>query len=232
VLKSSSQSSTEMETEEEKKEDEEYLVSRLKSDPFAAAPNLDKINQDIEAAGVKLENVLEMGREGTRQYVQMMLVDIRDKTEVIHRHLRESRTWLARLQVALYNRRRVHAIKRKKALSEVTPLQRKGKSAAMLEAEIDRDPELMGLSEEVAQFENQEILWRTVVQILVDKEADLKRANSDVRLQANLIATEKQNYVSGEGIGMTAEKPKVTVPVMEKLTGAPKGDVLSFSDVL
>jgi len=215
------------------------LSANQASVPFAQTktvkePDLDKIYSDLEGMTVTLLDDPVKDAGGISGYVHGKLTEIRDKTEVCHRHLRESRKWLAYQKVLHTREFRALQLMRQFELGNITPIQRRGRSSKMVEAQVDQLTHIKAFADKVADLKEQTITWTAVVKILIDREVELKRANSDIRLQANMLATERHVAVHGDSKYAQKKHPVNpfegnTVPIGQ--TSTVSGAVVNLEDV-
>lgn len=108
--------------------------------------------------------------------------------------------------------------KKRLALLAQVPVETRGKSMDERWAMIEEQPELKDLEGRILKEGEMEAVYRTLVEVLENKAQDLKRANSDLRLQAQIMEAAKNSAgIPGATPGSwgreQGEKPK------EKLGG-------------
>lgn len=154
---------------------------------MADKPDDDKILADLSECEVKLED--DPAAAGGPRYISEKLREVRDKTETMNGRLNEVRLWHTAQITFLNSNKQLYKVKKREAMVGMTAADRRGKSQTLIVAEIETQPEMIELEEERASLEADAAYWATIMKMLEDKVADLRRANSDVRLQANIHAS-------------------------------------------
>jgi len=186
---------------------------------MSTRPDTDKILTDLSDCSVELAN--DPVAAGAALYISEKLREIRDKSELLSNHLTGSQLWLADVMNLLSTAQKLYKVKKREGLVAVTPSSKKGRSQTMIEAGIEIAPDMLKIESEIADHQQEKVLWETLVNLLQGKQGDLKRANSDIRLQAQVC---QQGYGNAGIVGGPSEWAK-------QHNRSPEGDAVDADSV-
>jgi len=136
---------------------------------------------------------------GGYKYINEKLATIRDMSEDLAVMATEIGRELSDLTNIIESAEHLYKLKYRSLISVVTPAQKRGKSSEELKLSIQQDKELLDLEAQLVIDKNRENVLKALQLIVHDRSGELKRANSDIRLQTYIFETEKSAYGSGRG---------------------------------